>query len=62
MTIDEAVKKLEEHLGDPEVFSVRHDGVKIIVDVNFIYRVEDVTQLGGTWEGYPISTGRRSCW
>lgn len=62
MTIDEAVTKLAEHLGDPEVFNIRHNGSVIIVDVNFIYRVKDVTDLGGTWEGFPVSTGRRSCW
>ena len=42
MTIDEAVTKLEEHLGDcPEVFIVRHDGKVITVDVNFVYRIKD---------------------
>jgi hypothetical protein len=62
MSIDEAVSKLAERLGDPEVFVIRHDGKTIKVDVNFIYRVKEVTDLGGTWEGYPLSTGRRSCW
>jgi len=62
MTIVEAVASLEKQLGDPEVFIIRHDGKTITVDVNFIYRVKEVTDLGGVWEGYPISTGRRSCW
>jgi len=62
MSIDEAVEKLQEHLGEPDVFFVRHNGEKIIVNVNFIYRTEDVKKLGGTWEGYDVSVGRRSCW
>lgn len=59
MDIDEAVVKLAEHLGDPDVFIIRHDGKTITVDVNFIYRVTDVPH---EWEGYPVSTGRKSCW
>lgn len=62
MNIDEAVEKLKNYLGDSEIFIVRHDGKSITVDVNFIYRVKEVTELGGSWEGYPLSTGRRSCW
>lgn len=62
MSIDEAVVKLAEHLGDPEVFIIRHDGTTIFVDVNFIYRVKEVEALKGQFEGYPVSTGRRSCW
>ena len=62
MTIEEAVTELEKHLGDPEVFQIRHDGTRIVVDVTFIYRVKEVTDLGGVWQGYPVSTGRRSCW
>lgn len=66
MSIDEAVVKLQAHLGDPEVFHVRADGSDIVVDVNFIYRLKEVTALGGVWEGYPVITGkgrgRVSCW
>lgn len=62
MTIDQAVVKLQQHLGEPDVFIVRHNGTQIIVDVNLIYRVKDIESLGGTYEGFPVSTGRRSCW
>ncbi len=62
MSIEEAVVKLEKHLGDPEIFIIRHDGKTIRVDVNFIYRVKDVQDLNGVWEGFPVETGRRSCW
>lgn len=62
MTIDEAVTKLAEHLGDPEVFNIRHDGKVITVSVNFIYRVQEVKALNGVWEGFPVTTGRISCW
>jgi hypothetical protein len=62
MSIDEAVEKLEKHLNDSEAFVIKHNGKAITVNVNFIYRVKEVTDLGGTWEGYPLSTGRRSCW
>jgi hypothetical protein len=62
MNIDEAVAKLVKHLDDSEAFTVRHNGSNIIVDVNFIYRVKEVQALGDSWEGFPISTGRRSCW
>lgn len=58
-TIEEAVTSLKTHLGDPEVFIIRHDGKVITVDVNFIYRVSEVPS---EWEGYPVTTGRRSCW
>jgi len=68
MTLDEAVTKLQEHLDgankeDLGVFNVRHDGKEIIVDVNFIYRVDDVPK---EFEGFPVITGkgrgRVSCW
>jgi hypothetical protein len=62
MSIDEAVISLMKHLGEEDVFTVRHDENYIIVDVNFIYRVKDVQNLGGMWEGFPVTTGRRSCW
>jgi hypothetical protein len=62
MTIDEAVTALTEHLGDPEVFQVRHDGKVIIVDVGFIHRIKEVDALKEYWHGYRVSTGRRSCW
>ncbi len=66
MTIDEACQKLREHLGDDEVFIVTHDGSSIKVTVNFIYRLSEVTDLQGTWEGYPVNPpgnrGRVSCW
>lgn len=54
--------KLAEHLGDPEVFIISHDGKVITVVVNFVYRYKDVKDLNGMWEGYPVSTGRISCW
>jgi hypothetical protein len=70
--IDEAVVSLTKRLNcaagmeDEGVFCVRHDGKDIIVDVNFIYRLKDVTDLGGSWEGYHVVTGqgrgRVSCW
>ena len=59
MSIDEAVVSLEKKLGDSEVFNVRHDGNTIIVNVNFIYRVNEVPD---EWEGFRVVTGRRSCW
>lgn len=62
MSIDEAVASLTKHLGDEDVFIIKHDGKTITVDVNFIYRVKEVQDLGGVWEGFPISTRRRSCW
>ena len=72
MTIDQAVESLKTKLNagpgqeDEEVFIVRHDGTSLLVDVNFIYRVEDVKKLGDTWEGYPLVCGggksRISCW
>lgn len=62
MTINEAAMKLAEHLGDPEVFIISHDGKVITVVVNFVYRYKDVKDLNGMWEGYPVSTGRISCW
>jgi hypothetical protein len=62
MTIDEATTKLAQQLGESDVFTVRNNGTTIIVDVAFIYRVKDVLDLGSTYEGYPLTTGRRSCW
>jgi hypothetical protein len=62
MSIDEAVESLKRKLDDDEVFIIQHNGSEITVDVNFIYRVKEVTALGGQWEGFPLSTGRRSCW
>ncbi len=62
MTIEEAVQKLSDHLGDPEVFHVYHNGRSISVRVNFVYRTKDVTDLGDTWEGFPLNLGRVSCW
>lgn len=62
MSIDEAVKSLAHHFGDEEVFVIRHDGTTITVDVTFIYRVKEVEALNGVWEGFPVMTGRRSCW
>ena len=62
MKIDEAVEKLETHLGDKEVFHVRHDGKEIIVSVEFIYRLKEIQNLNGVWEGFPVTTGRVSCW
>jgi hypothetical protein len=62
MTIDEAVATLSKHLGEPDVFYIRHNGTAIIVDVVFIYRMEDVDRLHGVWQGFPIQVGRRSCW
>lgn len=62
MNLDQAVLKLQNHLNDSEAFSIRHDGTKIIVDVFFIYRMNDIKKLGNTWEGHPIVIGRRSCW
>lgn len=62
MTIEEAVESLAKHLGDVPIFWVRHvDGV-IIVDVHYIHRVKEVTDLGGIWEGYPVRVAHRSCW
>ena len=59
-TIDEAVTSLAAHLGEPDVFTnIRHNGKVILVDVNFIYRVQD---LPSEWKGYKVTTGRRSCW
>jgi hypothetical protein len=58
-TIDEAVASLQAHFDEPDVFNVRHQGGVIIVDVNFIYRVDEVPS---EWEGYQVTTGRRSCW
>jgi hypothetical protein len=66
MTIDEAVKKLQENLDGSEdhgIFNVRHDGKEIVVDVNFVYRVNDVPK---EFEGFKVVTGqgrgRVSCW
>lgn len=54
MTIDEAVKKLEERLCEPDVFSVSHDGTTIIVRVHFVYRIDYVRSLNGVWEVFPV--------
>ncbi len=62
MTIEEAAASLMQHLGDPEVFTVNVRNGTLVVDVNFVYRTEDVTKLGGNWNGFPVTTGRRSCW
>ncbi len=62
MTIDEAVISLQARPGEPDIFQVRHNGTTIIVDVQLIYRVKEVTDLGPNWEGFPLSTGRKSCW
>jgi|GEM_PF-5103827 hypothetical protein len=63
MNIEDAVMKLAAHLNEPDVFVIRHDGKDIIVDVNFVYRVNDVPK---EWEGYQVITGkgrgRISCW
>ena len=64
MSIDDAVTKLQEYLPhEPDVFQVRHDGERIIVDVFFVYRVNDVPK---EFEGFPVITGqglgRVSCW
>lgn len=66
MNIDEAVKKLQEQLDGTEdqgVFNVRHDGKDIVVDVNFIYRVNGVPK---EFAGFKVVTGqgrgRVSCW
>ncbi len=62
MNIEKAVETLQQHLGEPDVFVVRHNGKEIVVDVNFIYRIEDVQALNGQWEGFRVCIGRRSCW
>jgi hypothetical protein len=72
MTIEEAVESLKAKLNtnqgqeDEGIFIVRHDGTSILVDVEYIYRVEDVKKLGDTWEGFPLICGggktRISCW
>ena len=66
MTIEEAADSLQKHLTlnpeDEGIFCVSHNGTALIVSVNFIYRVEDVTKLNGQWEGFPIIRGRVSCW
>jgi len=67
MTIEEAVQKLQERLGEPDVFNVRHatlnGGETIVVDVNFIYRVDEVKAAADELAlPFPVTTGRRSCW
>jgi hypothetical protein len=62
MSINEAVESLRQKLGEPDVFIVRHDGTTITVDVNFVYRVEEVKALGDKWQDFPLQIGRRSCW
>ena len=66
LTIDEAVKQLQAKLDGTEdagVFNVRHDGKDIIVDVNFVYRTNEVPK---DFEGFKVVTGqgrgRISCW
>lgn len=62
MAIEDAAEKLRQHLGEPDVFTVRHVDGRIVVDVHFIYRVKEVEALGGRWEGFEVTTGRRSVW
>jgi hypothetical protein len=62
MTIQEAAGFLVKHLNDPETFIVSVRDNEIFVDVNWIYRKYEIDQLGGSWNGFPVKTGRISCW
>lgn len=67
MTIQEANESLQKHLNGPNnedegVFQVYNDGTNLLVNVEYIYRLDDVNNLG-QWEGYPVKVGRKvSCW
>lgn len=59
MTLDQAVASLSAKLGEPDVFSVSHNGSEIVVRVNFVYRAKEVPDQ---WEGFRVTRGRVSCW
>ena len=66
MSISEAAESLREKLnevdrklGEPDVFTVTPSGGTLVVDVAFIYRADEIPK---EWEGYPVRTGKRSCW
>lgn len=62
MKIQEAAESLAKHLNDPETFIISVENDAIAVRINWIYRREEIDQLGGSWEGYPIVIPRVSCW
>ena len=70
MTVEEAAESLAQHLNDPEAFTVYvrrpPDTVvdahkyppEIIIDVHWIYRVDEATAVGNVWNGFPVKIGR----
>ncbi len=67
LTIEQAAASLQKHLDGPNgedvgVFCVfPNQGGGLSVNVNFIYRVNEVEAIKD-WEGFSVCVARRSCW